>query len=126
MHGFGTLEIIKNILMELYQMLILVLLVGMIISSAYGSYNYGWDCIATVFKGYLLSFLLTIFINWIAILCVLFLQIKLGNIVPLIKGKKTFWSTIWNLYFFKMCVFYYFNHWRYQFDLSGAILTSSV
>lgn len=105
MHGFGTLEIIKNILMELYQMLILVLLVGMIISGAYGSYNYGWDCIATVFKGYLLSFLLTIFINWIAILCVLFLQIKLGNIVPLIKGKRPF-GVLFGTYIFLKCVFF--------------------
>lgn len=105
MHGFSTLEIIKNILIELCKMLFFVLFIGMIISSAYGSYNYGWKYIATIWKGYMLSFLLTIFINWIAVICVLFIQIKLGNIVPLIKGKRPF-GVIFGTYIFLKCVFF--------------------
>lgn len=105
MHGFSTLQIIKNIFMELYKVLFFVLFIGMIISSAYGSYNYGWNCIVTICKGYLLSFLLTIFINSIAAVCVLFIQVKLGNIVLLIKGKRPF-GVIFGIYIFLKCIFF--------------------
>lgn len=105
MHGFSTLQIIKNIFMELYKVLFFVLFIGMIISSAYGSYNYGWNCIVTICKGYLLSFLLTIFINSIAAICVLFIQVKLGNIVLLIKGKRPF-GVIFGIYIFLKCIFF--------------------
>lgn len=105
MHGFSTLQIIKNIFMELYKMLFFVLFIGMIISSVYGSYNYGWNCIVTICKGYLLSFLLIIFINSIAAICVLFIQVKLGNTVLLIKGKRPF-GVIFGIYIFLKCIFF--------------------
>ncbi len=105
MHGFSSLEIIQNIFKEFYKMQLIVLLIGLLVSAGYGIYQYGEDYIVTICKGYLISFLLTIFINCIVVFCVLFLQIKLRNIVLLIKGKRPF-GVIFGSYIFLKYVFF--------------------